>query len=53
MEHGDRFEDGEDLLQGDGEDLLEGYGEDLPGGDGECLWQGRGGERHNGLAAHN
>ena len=45
MEHGDRFEDGEDLLEGDGEDLLE--------GDGESLWKGGGGERHNGLAAHN
>ena len=45
MEHGDRFEDGEDLLEGDGEDL--------PGGDGESLWKGGGGERHNGLAAHN
>ena len=45
MEHGDRFEDGEDLLEGDGEDL--------PGGDGEPLWKGEGGERHNGLAAHN
>ena len=37
MEHGDRFEDGEDLLEGDG----------------ESLWKGGGGERHNGLAAHN
>ena len=45
MEHGDRFEDGEDLLEGDGEDL--------PGGGGESLWKGGGGERHNGLAAHN
>ena len=45
MEHGDRFEDGEDLLEGDGEDL--------PGVDGESLWKGGGGERHNGLAAHN
>ena len=45
MEHGDRFEDGEDLLEGDGEDL--------PGGEGESLWKGGGGERHNGLADHN
>ena len=45
MEHGDRFEDGEDLLEGDGEDLH--------GGEGESLWKGGGGERHNGLAAHN